>query len=140
LCGTAIGMLSVHLKRQARGDDKEMSYGQWVAKGFEQSGQSGWLFDFDRMLEQASMGKFSVSTALGTEGTRYYSPQTAYAAILGPVYRQAMEAILLTGGVLDLDPDEQDVRRLRRLIPLNNLFYLRQLFTQLEEKGERIVR
>lgn len=129
----AMGMLAVFLKDKAADRDVERTPVQWVAKGFEQAGVSGAIWDFDRYLEQATSGRIGVSAALGTKGARYYSSETMLNALFGP----AIGKMFGVGDVAirfgDLEVTDTDRRRLRRLIPLQNQFLLSRLFDQLED-------
>lgn len=129
----AMGILAVFLKDKAANRDVERTPVQWVAKGFEQAGVSGAIWDFDRYLEQATSGRIGVSALLGTHGARYYSSETMLNALFGP----AIGKMFGVGDVAirfgDLEVSDTDRRRLRRLIPLQNHFLLSRIFDQLED-------
>ena len=127
-----MGMLAMKLKDVAAGREPDRTPLQWVAKGIEQSGVSGALFDFDRYLDAATSGKFSTSALFGT-GRRFYSPESTMGALFGPAIGHTIKVGNTAVRVADFDIDDGDIRRLRRLIPLQNHFLLNRLFNQLED-------
>jgi len=138
----ALGMLTVYLKWQASGreDPPAKDLAGWVKLAVEQSGISGFIFDADRYLDQATIGRFSLSALFDTQGTRYYSPQTTMEAIFGLPVGQLLHATHAAAGFLDGDPDAGDVIRMRRLIPANNTFWFGAIMDSLQEKAVHAVR
>lgn len=138
----ALGALAVYLKWQVSGreDPPADSLAGWVKLSVQQSGVSGFVFDVDRIVEQATLGRVGLSSMFNTRGTRYYSPQTAYEAVFGLPVGQLLHATFATAGLIDLDPDKGDVIRFRRMIPGNNVMGLSRIFDAVQERVVREVR
>lgn len=128
MASVGMGMFADYLRSVAYNRPIEDDPKKLVFRGIARSGMSGAIFDLDRILEQASGGKVGVSAMMGITEGRYYSPKTAIGAVLGPVAGQTADMVGLVGGLTDLEFDESDAKRLRRLAPANQIFYLSRLF------------
>ena len=137
-----LGMVGQWLKWKASGqkDPPYENLAGWVRGGVEQSGISGFIFDVDRVLDQVTGGRITMSRIVPGRASRFYTPQTTIEALFGLPAGQVVSAGWLLGDVMDLDVEPADVRRLRRLIPLNNHFAASRAFDAIQKKGERAAR
>ncbi len=140
----ALGILSQWIKWQASGrkDPPTDTVAGWVKLGVEQSGVSGFMFDVDRILEALSGGKLASSRFIPTfGGPRFFDVQRFEQAIFGLPIGTAIGTIATAGDIaISLDADPDDIRRLRRIIPMQNLFWASRIFDAIQEKGERLAR
>lgn len=104
----------------------------WAVEAFDWSGLSGWLMDANNLTEKATRGKVGLSFFTKEPVTRYASRNVA-GALLGPSLGAVQDIFQVSGSVFAGDMTKADLRRLRQLVPLSNLFYVRTLFNQVEE-------
>lgn len=70
----------------------------------------------------------------GLGGSSRYQSRSVYEALLGPTLGTGLETgVRVVGAAGRGDWQASDTRVLRRLVPWQNLFYLRRLFDQAEE-------
>jgi hypothetical protein len=61
-----------------------------------------------------------------------YASRSALEAVFGPTYGMAGNLVQVTGNALAGDWQESDTHTVRRLMPYNNLFYMRSIFDEAE--------
>lgn len=135
---TAMGMLTYYLKTMlifgANGHDKlSDDPQQWVMEGIDRSGAMGYAFTFDRALDVATRGKFSVRSALGGEELSRWKQREGVTGMLGPTLGTVQDMYAVMGGAASGEPTASDIGAVRRLIPGQNLFYWRWLFDEAED-------
>ena len=119
-----LGMLSYAASSAAAGRDPSDDPLVWLGEGFDRSGLLFWLTDVN------SMG----GKVLGLGGSSRYASRSATEALLGPTLGAGLDTSLRVAGAAGRgDWQEGDTRALRRLVPWQNLFYLRRLFDAAEE-------
>ncbi len=133
-----LSMMAVMLKDKIAG--KERDFKNLVAESVRQSPATGLLFDTSKYIEFATRGKIGIAPLLDLKsGNRYYSADTVLSAMLGPSVGIIQNIAQSAADATDLDLDEGTVGRIRRSVPLNNMFYFRRLFDSLQEKGKEYV-
>jgi len=110
-------------------DDPE----QWLLEGIDRGGALGYAFTFDRALDIASRGQFSVRAAVGGEELSRFKQRQGVVGLLGPTVAGMQDMAIVSGAALSGDVSESDIKAARRLIPGQNLFYWRWLFDQAED-------
>lgn len=134
-----LGMLAVYLKNQLAGRDIGTDPDVWIKEGFDRSGLTGWLFDVNNIVEKTTGGAVGVSRLTGGPMMTRYQSRNAVGALLGPTFGAVGDAFTVTGGLgQELLGDEggwsdSDTKAVRRLLPYQNIFYLRWLFDEAEE-------
>ena len=140
-----MGGIAHMLKEAIAGRDvTEEGEAEFVLNAIDRSGMLGVVTDANAILERWSHGKLGLSPAFGSEGVKKYSNRGGVDAVVGPnlgMVEQIMSAGRVaaefrTGG--DIDP--KDISTLRRVIPYQNLFYLRWLFDRTEGALQEAVR
>ena len=140
MSSVGLAMLTIKMRDLRLGRDRERSAREWAGLAWERSSFAGILFDGDRLFEAAAQGEGSLSTLLGTRGElRYFSPRDVLSAALGPVAGQGSDLLAASLGFADLDPDPQDISRLRRLMVLQNAYGFRRLFDEIETGARQAV-
>lgn len=125
-----LGMLSYYVKTR----DEDIDWDNplvWVKEGVDRSGIAGWIFEAMNTQEKI-MGGFGINTAIGSPSARYMS-RNATGAVLGPTFGLGEDALKLLSNIGKGEWSASDTHRIRKLLPLQNLFYLRWMFDQVEE-------
>lgn len=132
LVGMSLGALTAQLKAGLRGEDTaNWSEAQWVQEALDNSGMLGILMEANATAEKFTRGRVGLSAITGKQVSRYAS-RNLVGTLLGPTADFAGD--LATVGALGADSwNRADTRALRKVVPLQNLFYLRQLFDKVEE-------
>ena len=60
-------------------------------------------------------------------------------ALLGPTADTVQDAANVTGGLASGDFSKSEIRSLRKLLPYQNLFYIRRLLNAIEEEAVDVV-
>lgn len=123
LMSVGFGMMSYVLTSTAAGRDLSDDPARWVAEGFDRSGMLFWLSDV-----AGTSGK-----VLGIGTTSRYGSRSAWEAALGPSAGLASDLSQVLGNIGRGDWRASDTRAMRRMLPYQNLFYLRRVFDAAEE-------
>lgn len=126
-----LGAISYKLKMEAGGFDVSDDPAVWATEAFDRSGLAGWIGDANNVVEKMTRGHIGLSAFTGEQASRYAS-RNAIGALLGPTFDTVGDAIQVTGSAAAGDWTASDTRAFRKLVPLQNLFYIRQLFDQVE--------
>jgi len=121
LASTTLGAVSLVVKGLIAGKTIEQITGDNPAE-----------FMWDSVVSSGAVGIFSemsdiVMSAVGTDGSQYKFQKRVEGVVGGPVVGMVGDATRVLGG---------DVTSMRRLIPYNNLFYIRRLFDKVEESAK----
>ncbi len=132
-----LGMVSETLKAAANDKPLPQNDAQWLAAGIDRSGLLGYFMEVNNMTERMTLGHVGVSAVTGKQLSRFASRNTL-GSFIGP---SAGTLADITGALQGLTAAltekehvrESDIAALRRLIPLQNLFYLAYIFQKLEQ-------
>lgn len=110
---------------------------QWVAAAVDRAGLIGWLSDANNFVEKFSGGTLGVGALTGKELSRFAS-RNLVDAVMGPTAGTITDLGVASSGFARAaagkdDLREADIAALRRLIPMQNLFYLSYIFQKLEQ-------
>jgi hypothetical protein len=104
--------------------------GDWIKEGVDKSGLLGHMFDVNETLSKVGLG-------ISDGPISRYKSRSAAGAILGPSFSLLEDslgtAFWMTEFMKGERPSEADIRKTRRMIPFQNVFYLRRLFDLAEE-------
>lgn len=113
------------------GEVRERSGEQWIAEGIDRSGAMAIFFELDSIMEKFT-GASVVKGLTGEEPSRF-AQRGQLAQLLGPT-AGLVEDVARAGLAANRGEFTQsDLHKIRRLAPLQNVFYLRFLFTKMEE-------
>ncbi|MEE8143672.1 MAG: hypothetical protein V3T77_11270, partial [Planctomycetota bacterium] len=134
----ALGGAVFALKELAKGRDPfEKSPNEWAFNAIDRSGIFGIVMDGSNILDRSMSA--GAGSMLGVGSSTRATARTAMEQLFGPTFGTAFDSIqtlqALRGGQLT----ESDIRRVRRLAPFNNIFYLQALFNQLEKKAADVI-
>ena len=129
-----LGMFVYYVKESSAGRKVSDDWEDWLVEGMDRSGVFAWLFDANNIVEKATRGGVGVSALMGKRPMSRYASRNIMAAALGPTFGLVQTGASLAGAVGGEEPwTEQDTRALRRLLPYQNLFYLRHLLNEAEK-------
>lgn len=125
-----LGALSTWAKFSIAGRELPDSPQEWISESLLQSGLLGWLTDINNAMEKYSRGHVGLS-ALSGDFTSRYAAREGAGSLLGPTFELIFEDMAaVMGNALAGDLSPTDAYLLRKMVPLQNLFYLRSLFDQ----------
>ncbi len=132
LVAMGLGAMTAQIKALGRGEDTgKWNEARWVAEALDNSGLLGILMEANAMSEKITGGRLGLSVLTGKEISRYQS-RNAIGAALGPTADFASDALTL-GRLGGEKWSRSDTKAIRKIIPFQNLFYLRGLFDKIEE-------
>lgn len=134
---TSIGMMAYAFKqwdaKREIGDDPI----ELVIEGMDRSGVLGSVMEINNTLEKLSSNNFGLRPLLGVErGAARFVSRSMSENLLGPTFGSFLDTSLrvANAGLKEDGWDDTDTRALRRLIPYQNLTFIRQGFDTIEEK------
>jgi hypothetical protein len=128
----ALGAVTYYFKQKIAGREVSDNPRVWAVEAFDWSGLAGWAMEFNGLAEKATRGRVGLSAFTGEPISRYAS-RNVYGALLGPTADAVADAFQVSGAAFAGDMTAGDVKALRKLLPYQNLFYLRSLFDQVEK-------
>lgn len=134
---TSLGMLSYAFKqwdakREIAEDPVEM-----VIEGIDRSGALGGIMEINNTLEKLSSNNFGMRPLLGVDiPAARFASRSMSENLLGPTFGSFLDTSLrvANAGLSEDGWNESDTRALRRLIPYQNLTFIRQAFDRIEEE------
>ena len=126
---TSLGMLSYYLKVRDRDIDWD-NPATWIKEGVDRSGVTGWIFEAHNITEKLT-GGLGINPLLGSAASRY-ADRGFVETVAGPSVGLAEDAVKRLQHIVDGKWSASDTHRMRKLLPLNNVFYLRWIFDQAE--------
>jgi hypothetical protein len=132
----AMGALSYYVKETTAGREISDDPRVWIDEGIDRSGLLGVLGEVENSIEKLSGGNVGIRSMIGVD-----TPSSRYAArswlstAVGPTYGSFLNTVAeVTNATTGEEGwQEADTRALRRLLPYQNLFYLRGLIDEGEE-------
>lgn len=112
----------------------------WVYEGIERSGALGILMEANSTLEKISGNRFGFRKAVGVDvPSSRFASRNMQEALMGPTYGSALSGILrvTTAGMGEYEWKRSDTTALRRLLPFQNLTFLRQAIDRIEEQTHK---
>jgi hypothetical protein len=132
----SLGMLVYYAKEFAAGREPNVEPDRLVAEAFNWSGLMGIIPDLWDPIAAYSPEDEDGENIL-PRFSRFKS-RSPMESLLGPTFGTGLDTVLGSlGGFADGTLEQKDVERFRRLLPAQNLFYVRRLFNAIEgEMGE----
>lgn len=130
----AMGMLGYKAYTMATGQPASERWEDWVKEGISRAGVLGWLDEGNSFTSKFTRGQLDLYRLVGADKplTRYAS-RGVLGALLGPTAGKIENLSQAVGALASGEFMAKDTRAARRLMPLQNLFYIRQLLNQVEE-------
>jgi hypothetical protein len=132
----ALGALSYKLKSDAAGiptADPSTLGGQvaWASEALDNSGVLGVLMNADHAIEKMTSDRIGLSALTGKPFRRYMNVNTM-GAFLGPSLGKASDILDVVSAAFRGKITDSDTHKIRKLIPLQNLFWARGMFNSAE--------
>lgn len=127
-----LGMQVYAIKNLQAGRELSDDWRVWLSEGIDRSGLVAWLYDANNIAEKLSRGTVGVNALIGGPPMSRYASRSAMEAILGPTYGAAGNMVQVLGAAGAGDWQATDTSALRRLLPYQNLFYIRHLLDKAE--------
>lgn len=130
-----LGMMVAGLKASSYGIDvNDWSTEKWVIEGVDRSGVLGVIGSMNMYMESFTGGEIGLGRLAGDQPLSRRTNINRIGGVLGPTFGffgdlATAGNIVTSGG----QADEAQAAALRRLLPLQNVFYLRELFDLLEQ-------
>ncbi len=108
----------------------------WVAEGIDRSGVLGIIMEASNTAEKVSGNRFGLRGLIGiAEPASRFSSRNETEAILGPTYGSLLSTgfSVARAGLDENEWKESDTSNLRRMLPFQNLLYLRRGIDAAEE-------
>lgn len=131
-----LGAISYAVRQQLAGREVSDDWATILKEGVDRSGVLAVIGDAHNVLEKTT--GLGITMAIGgPQSSRYYS-RNSIGALLGPTAGTVGDIALALGMARAIGDDDlapHQVRALRRLVPLQNLFWLRWAFDHVQERG-----
>ena len=127
------GMLVYQVKESLAGRETSDEPEKWIAEGLDRSGLMGWFLDVNNITEKWTGGRVGISALTGEGVTSRYLSRNWFGALVGPSFGLAEDFRMVTAAATAGDWRQSDTRRLRRLLPYQNVFYMRNLLDEAEQ-------
>jgi len=134
----ALGGVAYALKQKTAGREVTDDPKIILAEAFDRSGLAGWFMEANNLSEKLTRGTVGLSAFTGRPISRYAS-RNITGAMIGPTAGTLQDFAQVTGSGFSGDWREADTRALRRVLPLQNVFYMRWLFDKGEEGLNRTI-
>lgn len=131
----ALGGLVYGAKQKTAGREVSTDPAVLLTEAIDRSGLMGILFDVNNITEKMTRGTVGVSALTGGPMMSRYASRNVIGALLGPTVDTVEDVTKVTGALSTGEISESDVRSMRKLVPGQNLFYLRNLFNRFEEQA-----
>jgi hypothetical protein len=132
----ALGAFGTHFaNEQIKGtvDTSKWSLTKWGVEAIDYSGVLTILSEVNNISEKMSRGRIGLSALTGEMASRYAS-RNAVGTLLGPTPEFLGDlAFRLPGALMNGDWSSSDTRALRKLLPYQNLFYIRGMLDKVEK-------
>ena len=131
-----MGAFAYYLKQNIAGRAVSDDPAVWIAEGIEQGGAIGLIGEVSTTLEKISGNTIGIRPLLGIEepAAKQIS-RTVPESLLGPTFGSLLNTTVAASNAISSGDEltDADIRALRRLIPLQNLFFIRKGFDEMEE-------
>lgn len=134
----ALGGLGTWTRAQTSGfDTKKWSDAKWTTEAVDRSGVLTIFSEVNNIVEKITRGRIGLSAFTGEMASRYQS-RNAVGALTGPSFGLASEAIGIMGSAFAGDWAASDTHAVRKLLPYQNVFYLRLLLDRIERSANKL--
>lgn len=127
-----LGAMVYWLKQTNAGQPVSDDPAVWAVEALDKSGLTGWLMEVNNIAEKASRGRVGLSALTGKQVSRY-ATRNVTGAFLGPTADAVSDIFQVSGSIFAGDTTKSDLHKVRQLLPMQNLFYIRSLLNQVEE-------
>lgn len=132
LAAITIGGLVYAVRQKISGREISDDPAVLLTEAIDRSGVTGIVFEVNNMAEKFTRGQIGVSRLTGGPLMSRYASRNITGALVGPTAGRIEDLAQVTGALATGDISDSDVNAFRKMLPYQNLFYIRQLLNQLE--------
>ena len=133
LLATALGTAAYASKMYVAGREISDDPEKLIVEALDRSGVFGYMWDINNTMEKMTAGAIGVNRLIGESPMSRYISRNGVGALLGPSFGTAEDIRRLASDFGAAEVDEGTIRTMRKLLPYQNLFYVRRLLNSLEE-------
>jgi len=134
LLSLALGAMTYASKEAVAGRDISSDPAIVIKEALDRSGMTGWVMEGNNIMEKLTEGKLGLSAMLGgPQSARYYS-RNKVGAIAGPTFGTVKDMLDVIGATATGEIGKKERHAIRKLMPYQNLFYIRRWLDGLEDK------
>ena len=136
----ALGAMTYSMKEVSRGVEPDTSPQRMLSEAVSYSGVFALMGEVNGVVEKATRGNIGVNALTGGAPLSKFASRNAMGALLGPSFGSAQDMLQVMGGIgMEIGSDQKgftqkDMRAMRRLLPYQNLFYIRNLLNYVEKQ------
>jgi hypothetical protein len=131
-----LGMMSYKLNSFFGGQKTSDRPQDWFKEGISRGGVLGWLEEGNALAAKATRGSADIYRLIGSDKPlSRFASRSAADMLLGPTWGKIESLPKISGALSSGEWTHGDTTAVRRLVPLQNLFYLRGLLNQVEVSG-----
>jgi len=134
LMSVALGSASYGMKEFVAGREISDDPSKILVESLDRSGAFGYFWDTNNIIEKMTRGEVGVNKLIGAPPMSRYQSRNILGSLLGPSVGTVQDIAQITGAISTGEIGKSEIRKIRRLLPMQNLFYMRQLLTELEDK------
>ncbi|CAH9015505.1 coil containing protein [Vibrio phage 237E40-1] len=129
-----LGALTSNIKEMLRGKEPDYSWNNQLKEGLDYSGVMGWAAEPLALADKWSGGSVGMGVLLGVDSqTTRYQSRGNVGAMLGASVSTGENMINIVNGIMGEEWKANHTRSVRKLIPAQNLFYLRTVLNEAEQ-------
>lgn len=135
LMAVALGGAAYGAKQLVAGKEVSSDPEKLIVESLDRSGAFGYFWDINNITEKVTRGSVGVNAAIGQAPMSRYATRNVAGALLGPSLGTVQDLSQVIGAVSTGDLSKSDISAMRKMLPYQNLFYMRGLLNQLEDKA-----
>ena len=133
---TTLGMMSYAFKQKDAKREITDDPTALVIEGIDRSGVLGAIMEVNNTMEKMSSNNYGLRPLLGVDApAARFASRSIADGVMGPTFGQGIDLVarVANAGLGEDDWTESDTRALRRLLPGQNLTFIRNGFDEVEE-------
>jgi len=130
----AMGGIAAQLKSLIKDDELIEDKSQLAFEAVDRSGVLSLVLEANNITDKVTHGDYSINSIAGLKSPKRYSTRNEVGALLGPSFNTGANVFGLKNNLMEGGQSDARNRLIRKMTPLNNLFYLRWGFDELEGK------
>lgn len=133
LFSMGLGMVSYKLNSALGGQPTSDKPQDWIKEAMSRGSLFGWFEEGNALAAKMTRGRLDMYRLIGTDKPlSRYAGRSVLDQILGPTAGKVEALAQVTGAAAARDWKESDTKAVHKLTAFGNLFYLRNLFNQVE--------
>jgi hypothetical protein len=131
-----LGMLTYKINSFFGGQKTSDRPQDWFKEGISRSGLLGWFEEGNALASKATRGSADIYRTIGADKPlSRFASRSAADMLLGPTWGKIESIPKITGALSSGEWAASDTSAVRRLLPAQNLFWLRGLLNKVEESA-----